>query len=167
MKAFLLTEQKQFMNQLLRSELFDHFLISEATIQGAISYSIDGHINRAFYDSDELEMIGISDFEYLPFAQFRPVCFELIKGKHTPLYMKFVLLLSPENAKNVIASSQTGFTPEDIGAIFMNITFKDERLILTTGVSYRTFTPDHSFDEAWDQLTARFLSKNGILFDTL
>ncbi|MDD6038166.1 MAG: DUF5721 family protein [bacterium] len=165
MKAFLLTEQKQFMNQLLRSELFDHFLISEATIQGAISYTIDGHINRAFYDSDELETIA--GFEYLPFAQFRPVCFELIKGKHTPLYMKFIFLLSPENAKNVITSSQTGFTCEDISAIFMNVTFKDERLILTTGVSYRTFTPDHSFDEAWDKLTARFLSKNGILFDIL
>ena len=48
MKSFLLKDQKHFMNQLLKSELFDHFLLAEATIHGAVSYHVDGHINRAF-----------------------------------------------------------------------------------------------------------------------
>jgi len=33
MKAFQLTEQKEFMNLLLRSETFDNFLLSEAVMK--------------------------------------------------------------------------------------------------------------------------------------
>ena len=53
MKAFYLKDQKQFMNRLLKSELFDHFLMAEATIHSAISYHVDGHINRDFFDTED------------------------------------------------------------------------------------------------------------------
>lgn len=165
MKAFYMKDQKQFMNQLLKSELFDHFLLAEATIHGAVSYQIDGHVNRSFYDPDELAQIVEEDSEYLPFSQLRPVLFELIRGRHTPLYMKFVFLLSPANAAKTIRSVDTGFSPEDISGIFLNLTFRDGQMILTTGVSYRTFTTDHSFDIAWDTLAARFLTSHGLDFD--
>ncbi len=165
MKAFYIKDQKQFMNRLLRTELFDHFLMSEATIHGAISYHVDGHINRDFFDAEELEVYTTDGSEYLPFSYFRPVCFELIRGKHTPLFMKFVFLLSPENAKKTILSTDCGFSPEEISGIFLNLTFRDGQMTLTTGVSYRTFTLDRSFDQAWDTLAARFLSSHGIEFD--
>lgn len=165
MKAFYLKDQKQFMNRLLKTELFDHFLLAEATIHGAISYSVDGHINREFFDTEELADLTADGSEYLPFSHFRPICYELIRGKHTPLYMKFVFLLSPANAIKTITSVDTGFTAEDVSGIFLNLTFRDGHLVLTTGVSYRTFTLDRSFDNAWDSLAARFLSSHGIDFD--
>ena len=165
MKAFYMKDQKHFMNQLLKSELFDHFLLAEATIHGAVSYQIDGHVNRNFYDADELAALTADGSEYLPFSYLRPVFFELIRGRHTPLYLKFVFLLSPSNAKKTILSSDTGFGPDDISAIFLNLTFRDGQMVLTTGVSYRTFTTDHSFDIAWDTLAARFLTNHGLDFD--
>lgn len=165
MKAFYMKDQKHFMNQLLKSELFDHFLLAEATIHSAVSYQIDGHVNRDFYDADELAAITADGSEYLPFSYLRPVFFELIRGRHTPLYLKFVFLLSPSNAKKTILSSDTGFGPDDISAIFLNLTFRDGQMVLTTGVSYRTFTTDHSFDIAWDTLAARFLTNHGLDFD--
>lgn len=165
MKAFLMKDQKQFMNQLLKSSLFDNFLLAEATIHGAISYSVDGHINREFFDTQELSELVTDGSEYLPFSHFRPICYELIRGKHTPLYMKFVFLLSPSNAAKTLASTDTGFTAEDVSAIFLNLTFRNGAMVLTTGVSYRTFTLDRSFDSAWDTLAARFLSSHGISFD--
>lgn len=158
-------DQKHFMNQLLKSELFDHFLLAEATIHGAVSYQIDGHVNRNFYDADELAALTADGSEYLPFSYLRPVFFELIRGRHTPLYLKFVFLLSPSNAKKTILSSDTGFVPDDISGIFLNLTFRDGQMVLTTGVSYRTFTTDHSFDIAWDTLAARFLTNHGLDFD--
>ena len=158
-------DQKHFMNQLLKSELFDHFLLAEATIHGAVSYQIDGHVNRDFYDADELAAITADGSEYLPFSYLRPVFFELIRGRHTPLYLKFVFLLSPSNAKKTILSSDTGFGPDDISGIFLNLTFRDGQMVLTTGVSYRTFTTDHSFDITWDTLAARFLTNHGLDFD--
>ena len=165
MKAFYFKDQKQFMNRLLKTELFDHFLLAEATIHGAISYSVDGHINREFFDTEELADLTADGSEYLPFSHFRPICYELIRGKHTPLYMKFVFLLSPANAIKTITSVDTGFTAEVVSGIFLNLTFRDGHLVLTAGVSYRTFTLDRSFDNAWDSLAARFLSSHGIDFD--
>ncbi len=165
MKAFYMKDQKHFMNQLLKSDLFDHFLLAEATIHGAVSYQIDGHVNRDFYDAEELAGITADGSEYLPFSYLRPVFFELIRGRHTPLYLKFVFLLSPSNAKKTICSSNTGFGPDDISGIFLNLTFRDGQMVLTTGVSYRTFTADHSFDAAWDTLAARFLTNHGLDFD--
>ena len=165
MKAFYIKDRKKFMNQLLKSELFDHFLLAEATIHGAISYCVDGHINREFFDSEELAELTADGSEYLPFSHFRPICYELIRGKHTPLYMKFVFLLSPTNAAKTLHSTDTVFTTEDVNGIFLNLTFRNGQLVLTTGVSYRTFTPDRSFDNAWDTLAARFLTSHGIDFD--
>ena len=62
------------MNRLLKTELFDHFLLAEATIHGAISYSVDGHINREFFDTEELADLTADGSEYLPFSHFRPIC---------------------------------------------------------------------------------------------
>ena len=83
MKAFYIKDQKQFMNRLLKSELFDHFLLAEATIHGAISYNVDGHINQEFFEAEELAALTADGSEYLPFSHFRPICYELIRGKHT------------------------------------------------------------------------------------
>ena len=55
MKAFQLTEKKEFMNLLLRSETFDNFLLSEASIHAAVSYEIDGRLNESFFSSEELD----------------------------------------------------------------------------------------------------------------
>ena len=165
MKAFYIKDQKQFMNRLLKSELFDHFLLAEATIHGAISYNVDGHINQEFFEAEELAALTVDGSEYLPFSHFRPICYELIRGKHTPLYMKFVFLLSPANEKKTIASADTVFSAEDVGGMFLNLTFRDGQMILTTGVSYRSFTMDRSLDNAWDTLAARFLNNHGIDFD--
>ncbi len=165
MKAFLLKDQKHFMNQLLKSELFDHFLLSEAAIHGAVSCHVDGRMNRDFFDAEEFEELTADGSEYIPFSYFRTVCYELIRGKHTPVYLKFVFLLSPENARKTIASADCGLSDRDVGGMFLNFSFREGTMTLTTGISYRTFTADHTLDAAWDALAARFLTKNQISFD--
>ena len=52
-----LTDTKDFMNKLLRTEIFDNFLLQEAVITKAASYVIDGHLQKGFYSSTELEFI--------------------------------------------------------------------------------------------------------------
>lgn len=165
MKAYLITDQKQFMNQLLKSELFDHFLLSEALICGAVTYEIAGKLNKNFFDPEELDDPDLSDCAYIPFKKIKATIFEMIRGKHTPLSMKFVLMLSPKNLANTLAKSQTGFSALDVSAAFLNITFKDGRMTLTSAISYRTFTPDHSLDVYWDQIIGKFLTNHEISYD--
>ena len=84
MLALKLTDIKGFMNKLLRSETFDHFLLQEAAIVTGASFVIDGRINKDFYTEEEKEILGIKDLSILPFSMLRPQCFDLIKGKEKP-----------------------------------------------------------------------------------
>lgn len=164
MKAFQLTEKKEFMHLLLRSELFDNFLLSEASIHAAVNYEINGRLNNDFYSKEELTENHLDGLEYLPYGRLRPVCFELIRGRRTPSYFKFVLMLSPANLANTIQASGTSIPAADIRAAFLNILYQNGQLMLTTGVSYRVFIPDKSFDKEWDRFTMHFLKKNSIIF---
>lgn len=167
MKAFQLPEKKEFMNLLLRSEIFDNFLLTEASIHTAVKYEIDGHLNQSFFSGDELSSQQLSDLAYMPYGRLRPTFFELIKGRSAPTYFKFVLTLSPSNLKNTIQASGTAISPADILAVYLNILYQNEQLMLTTGVSYRVFIPDKSFEKEWEKFTINFLKRNNLVFSVI
>lgn len=167
MIALKLTDIKDFMNKLLRSETFDHFLLQEAVIHSGASYVIDGHLNKEFYNQEELEELGIETFRFLPFSMLRSNCFDLIKGKKTPTSFKFVFLLSPDNLSRTLASTGTAFTANDITGIFLNLKYQNQLLTLTTGISYTIFTPDKTLELQWDHLVQKFLKQNEISYEEL
>ncbi len=167
MIALKLTNIKDFMNKLLCTDLFDHFLLQEAAITGAASFVIDGHIHKDFFSHDELDELGLTGSLALPFSMLRTNCFDLIKGKKTPSYFKFVFLLSPENLARTLSSLHSSFTPNDLSAVCLNIKFQNQLLVLTTGISYNIFSTDRSFESEWDSLTKRFLTRHQIAFEEL
>lgn len=167
MIALKLTSVKDFMNTLLKSDTFDHFLLQEAVINSAASYVIDGHITKQFYTEEELEQLGILGYSILPFSLLKNNCFDLIKGKKTPSYFKFVFLLSPENLEKTLSSVSTSYTPNDISGIYLNLKYQNQLLTLTTGISYRIFSTDKSLENEWDKLVLRFLNRHEIAFEEL
>lgn len=167
MIALELTDIKDFMNKLLRTEVFDHFLLQEAVITSAASYVIDGHITKGYYTDEEVDTMGISGYKMLPFSLLRGNCFDLIKGKKTPNSFKFVFLLSPENLKKTLASSGSSYTENDISGVFLNLKYQNQLLTLTTGISYNIFSTDKSLESNWDKLVCRFLYQNDIKFEEL
>ena len=167
MIALELTDIKDFMNKLLRTEVFDHFLLQEAVITSGASYVIDGHITKGYYTDEEVETMGIIGYKMLPFSLLRGNCFDLIKGKKTPNSFKFVFLLSPENLKKTLASSGSSYTENDISGVFLNLKYQNQLLTLTTGISYNIFSTDKSLESNWDKLVCRFLYQNDIKFEEL
>ena len=167
MIALQLTDVKTFMNQLLCSELFDRFLLSEASITKDATFTVNRHINPAFYSAEELETEGLTGLDILPYSRLRPVCYQLIRGKHTPVSFKFVLTLSPENMKHTLARSDSSFTDNDVKGIFINLAFQNGRLTLTTGISYILFSTDRTLDHEWDGLIKKFLAKNSVSYEEL
>lgn len=167
MIALKLTDKKTFINQLLCSEIFDHFLLSEAAIAKDATFTIDGHINPSFYSKEELEEQNLSKGSILPYSILRPICYQLIRGSRTPVYFKFILMLSPENMANTLARSESGFTPNDVKGIFINLTFQNGTMILTTGISYTIFSTNHILDQEWDRLIQKFLNKNAVTYEEL
>ena len=67
MKVFEIKHVKDFMSKLLLTDLFDHFLLSEATICGKVTYVIDGRLTKDFWTTEELDTNGLSDSVYAPF----------------------------------------------------------------------------------------------------
>lgn len=166
MLALQITSMKTFMNQLLAGDTFSPFLLEEAVISTANTYTIDGHINRDFYSAEELES-GDFPYEFQPWYELKGLCFNLIKGKHTPLYFKFVLHLMPEKVSALLTAKECSADIAQIKALVLNIRYDGSKAVLTTGTAYRTFVMSKEPDTIWDKAITEYLTKYGIEFEVL
>lgn len=167
MTALNLPEIKSFMNQLLCQTTFDNFLLQEAVIQKETTWTCSGALTPDFFSPEELDDLSLANLPFLPFGRLRTHCFDLIKGKRTPAYFKFVFLLSPENLARTLEQISSPFTPNDITGMFLNLKFQNGSLLLTTGVSYRIFSTDKSLEQEWDRMVRVFLKNHEIPFEEL
>lgn len=167
MISLQLTDIKDFMNKLLKSGTFDHFLLQEAVISSAATYTIDGRITKDAYTESEREELGLIGYPALPFSMLRGNCFDLIKGKKTPYYFKFVFQLSPENLTRTLTATHSSYTEKDITGIYLNLKYQNQRLTLTTGVSYQIFSTDKELENEWDKMIPKFLTQHEIAFEAL
>lgn len=160
MTALRVLEVKAFMAQLFLKEAFDGFLLHELEIQMASQFKINGRLSRKWYDSEELESLG--DREYAQWKELRNFAFQMIKGNKSPQFMKIVFSLPKENVKKVIERSGSGFLPEQVEGLFLNLKYENGILLLVTGSSVRVFSMDKSLEEEWDKEVAAFLKKYSI-----
>lgn len=166
MIALQISSLKNFMNQLLAGDTFDAFLLEEATIRTASTYTIDGHINRDFFPPEERNE-ELLPYEFQPWSEIKGLCFNLIKGKHTPLFFKFVLHLKPEKTAALLTGQNCTVTPDQIKALVLNIRFDGTKAILTTATAYHTFIMDKDADIIWDRALVKYLSGKEIAFEEL
>lgn len=93
---------KNIMNALLLSEQFDSFLVEEAVITTYNTFHIDGHLVKDFYSSEEWAQLehNHQSAVFSSWKDIRSFCFQLIKGKKTPVSFKVVLHAAPEMIEN-------------------------------------------------------------------
>lgn len=161
-----ITELKQFMAGLLASDCFDSFLLEQATIITYNTFTIDGHLEREFYTSEEWEDPALRPYDLSCWADIRPICFSLIKGKKTPVHMKFVLCLKPEITEKLLKSSDVEIPDNFVKDLVLTIRYGDGTMTCTTGVSFSSFLPDKTPERLWDRAFLQFLEQKGIGFDT-
>lgn len=154
---------KNFMSNLFVKDIFDSWLVSEITISTHTTFSINGKLNKEFFTDEELS--DIPNHENSSWQLLRPLCFELIRGSKTPLFMKLIFKLPKDDTEKLTASAGSSFAPEDVNGLFINIKYEQGRLVITTGSSLKTFSPDRSLDEAFDQYVKSFLTQHSIEYD--
>lgn len=170
MVAFAIHNLGPFMSKLLSSDCFDSFLLEEAVIRMAVTYTIDGHLNKDFDKSDA--QYDFSDpaqrpFLMQPWSSARLICREMIKGTKAPSSFRFTLVLKPEFMKKTLQEApdlQPG-TLDAVSALAINIRLDSGGLHLITGVSASSFIADKSPDRIWDRTMERFLAAKGIDFE--
>ena len=160
MIALKLTNRKLFMKHLLLTETFDHFLFIEGEITTFSKFSIDGYLQKSFFEDTEQPNVEFSFWK-----QIRDYCFSIIKGKQTPLNFKFIFSLSPENTARLITQNQLDFHPEDVQGLYLNIRFDGTDLLCITGTSLKTYSMDRSLEQAWDKMVQKFFIQKDIAFE--
>ena len=169
MVSFTVHNIGTFMAKLFSTDSFDSFLLKEAVIRMAVTYSIDGQLNKDFYENDVADGEGDPGhrfFSYQPWSEARLLCREIIKGKRAPSFLRLTLFLKPQYVAPTLqkaADLQTG-TLENIAALVLNIRLDETGLHLITGVAAKTFLMDKSPDRVWDHTVERFLAPKEIAF---
>lgn len=136
------------MRLLLTTELFDDWRLTKAQLSCANTWTVDGQINRDYYDRDDAEAEPQSpeDSAFSRWSSIRPVILTLIRGKRTPLSFQF-LFQEPEHDEQIC-----------------RIRFADGHVYLASAVSMKTFSLDKEPERAWDDALSRFLDEHGIAF---
>lgn len=163
MLALQVPEIKKFMGKFLAGEVFDNFLLVEIDVANYASIHVSGRRNRTWYDDEEWE--EIKEQEYMTWREVRPVVYQFVKGKRTPLLMKAVLLLSQENTRHILEKNHLPFTSEEVGGLFLNIRFENGKLLLVTGTAMNGFVLDKSLERQWDQDVRIFLKHYEIVVE--
>ena len=154
-------EVKEFMNHLLRFDTFDDFELVEATVMKDYTVTLDGKLNREYYTEEERQERGLSEAQYIPYGDLRPVLFEHIKGKRTPLLMKLTLSMPKEKALGLLRGEN--FSQESqISQYLLQIRYDGNGLYVTTGVNYTTFSMEKNLEHEWDHYVPEFLKSQGI-----
>lgn len=166
MISFKIDQTKDFMNKLLLQEAFDAFLVKEATISTFQTLHIDGKRNKDFYNNEELEELG-TDIDYVKWSEIKPLCFQAIKGKKTPLFFKFIFKLSEKNTEKFLLQTGLSFTPADISGLFLNIIFENNEIHCISGTALTIFTMDKSLDDEWDAMVERYLKQLQVEYERM
>lgn len=167
MISLTIKDTKSFMSHLLVKDTFDELLLSEAVITTANTFSIDGSINRTFFNDDELSMLKSS--KYSLWKNIKPFCFSLIKGNKVPTGMKIIMLLQNDAIERLLDEASlnySGLLPAcDINGLFLNISYGDGTATIVTGTSFKTFTLDKTTEHCFDAYIRSFLESNGIGYE--
>ncbi|MDD2979326.1 MAG: DUF5721 family protein [Hespellia sp.] len=155
MIALNLTDAKKCMSQLLLSNTFDAFYFIEGEIVTFNTFTFDGFLQRGFFEE-------APPSEYSLWKDLRDFCFQLIKGKRTPLSFKFVFRLSPENTARLLTQSGIPLKPEDVQGLYLNIRYNGSELQCITGTSVKVFTLDKTLEQTWDNTVQKFFQAHEI-----
>ena len=145
---------KNIMNALLLSEQFDTFLVEEAVI-------------TTYNTSEEWEQLENNELSatFSCWRDIRPFCFQLIKGKKTPVSFKVMLHAAPALLEKIAANPECGVAASLIRSLVLNIRYDNGKVTCITGSAFTTFVMDKSAERLWDTYVRQLLSSFGLDFE--
>ena len=147
---------KNCMSHLLLKETFDSFSFIEAELTTWGKFKIDGYLQEDFFDEKPKET-------YARWEKAHDFCFQIIRGKRTPLSFKIVLALPQEKFSDFLSRyGLTAYRTENIQGLFLNFHYDGTNLVCITGTSLSTFTLDKTLEQSWDQEVRNILKEHSI-----
>lgn len=158
MKIFNL-KTKNCMQHLLLKTTFDSFSLIEGEITTYNTFHIDGYLHKKFFEDAPQK-------EYSSWGDLREFCFQIIRGKRTPLNFRFILSLPREDFEEFLDQQEiSSFRPSDLQGLYLNFKYDGTSLKCVTGTSLSQFTMDKTLEKVWDNYAKEFFLKREIDFD--
>lgn len=167
MIALKILDIKDFMNRLLIGDDFDGYCLVEASITTFCRFSIDGKIERNYFDTDSEKLLEQKHMQYTPWKQVKNRITSVIRGKRTPLSFHIVLQLPWHQTEAFSEKIRQLYSAPKVSSLVINLHYKNQELLLTNGLSMDTFFPDKAPEHLWDSATQEFLREHRILFENL
>lgn len=161
MLAIQIEDIKNFMSHLLLKDTFDDFSVAQIEISTGNTLTIDGHLNRDFFDNEECLLEDGSPRQYAYWSELRELCFSRIKGKKLPLFFQISLLLTEWDRQQFLLDDDSS-DPAVIENYYLNIRYDSRGLFCTSGASYKLFTMNKSAELGIDQYIQKLFSHFGI-----
>ncbi len=167
MIALQIKNTKNFMNMLLVNSGFDDFEVEEAAVTTFNAFHIDGRIVREFFSDDEIKELSESDglSEFSKWRDIRPVCFQLIKGKKTPVAFRVTLRASRKLVEKLAGDDECEVAANLIRSFVINVRYENARVSCVTGIAFDTFIMDKSAERIWDAYVRKLFTDMGIDFE--
>lgn len=144
---------------------FDDFLLSEATVKMAATFSVDGHINKEFFEEDtDAENTSESNENMVLWKSVKSNFLNIIKGKKTPSSFNIVLYLQRSKASELIGKD-SHFEDVSLPGLMLRLSYSGSELYALTGTVNAVFTLDKSIDILWDNKVKEFFTNCRIPFD--
>ena len=155
MKVFYITNQKDFSKKLFVEDVFDNFLVVEASFVTSHSILIEGNKSSDEETADE----------YVSWSEVKDEAFNVIKGTKLPKSFKIVLKLTSANTESTLKNIGLENIPGT--GLYLNIKYSDGQMNIITGTSTSSFEIGKELSNGWETLTQKFLKKKEIEFEEM
>ena len=167
MLALKINTTKTFMHKLLIGDAFHVFSLVEASITTFNQFHIDGKLHMDFFDTDTEQQLSADKIIYSSWGDVKAYCYSIIRGTLPPLQFKFIMHLSPSQINILPANNIFSFSDSELSDLFLNIQFKNNELLCTTGIFSQVFTLDKTSETTWDNAVLDFFRYHQIDFTIL
>lgn len=156
MEAYEILDLKRCTKLLFSDNIFDEFFVQETEILTYNRFSIDGRIQKSYFDTQDTGEIA----KFSKWRDIKPICFDLIKGKRLPLSFKIVLKY-PDIDMGLDDASRKILNNESYD-FFINIKYEEKKLSFISAASMKKFDMDKNIISEWDRYIRDFLKKNEV-----
>lgn len=161
MISLKILEMNRCMGKLLKGDSFDSFLLKEGFLRTNMEFRFQGKQFLEYFEAKEQEQMTQ---EYVFWKEIKPIVFELVKGKRTPLAFSFTLFLTKEQRDELFVREAVTIG-EDNPTLFLQIRFEHGVGRMITGTARNIFTLDRTLEEVWDLEVKRLLHQMEIVVE--
>lgn len=166
MLALTLSSLKDATSHLFAQSTFDCFNVLTVTISSYITFSMDGHLNAAFFENskDSEDSDAHEPDKLCSWQRLRPICFSIIKGKQPPVSFQITLFLDRDKAASLFSDGLL-LQNQDIDGFTLHLSYRNRTLTFSTGTVFARFSLDRDSERLWDQYILAWAKKQQLSFE--